>query len=164
MSQPQPAIDGVLANESGTPIENDNGRGLSMWGITSETVSGLGLHWTEDHLRYLTREQAELFYLQYFWLPSNIGRIADQALANKLLDLAVNMGQRTAIKLMQGAVGVPKDGVLGPQTAEAVNAMEPARALSLLRTMAQQHYLAIVAANPSLDKFYDGWMARLDRA
>jgi|HubBroStandDraft_3_1064219.scaffolds.fasta_scaffold543839_1 lysozyme family protein len=164
MSQPQPAIDGVLNNESGTPIENDNGRGLSVWGITSATVEAVKADWPDDKLRYLTRSQASFFYLKYFWIPSNIGRIDDQALANKLFDLAVNMGQGTAIKLIQRAAGVAQDGVIGPQTAAAVNAMHPVLVLAILRTLAKDHYLDIVDANPSLQRFYNGWIARLDRA
>jgi lysozyme family protein len=164
MSQSTPAIDGVLNNESGTPIENDNGRGLSVWGITWATAQPLQPDWTEETLRGLTRGQAATFYYLHFWQKYNIGLINDQELASKTLDLTVNMGGGTAIRLLQQAASVtPIDGVLGPNTARAVNAMEPARALLMLRSLAQQHYLCLIANNPALDKYYDGWMARLDR-
>lgn len=164
MSQFSPAIDGVLNNESGTPIENDNGRGLSVWGITWETAHALQPDWTEETLRNLTRGQAATFYYMHFWLPSNIGLIDDQALANKALDLCVNLGQGMAVQLLQTACGVaPVDGVIGPLTAAGVNRLNPSFALINLRSHVAQYYKNIAVRNPSLAPYLDGWLNRLQR-
>lgn len=163
MSQFSPAIDGVLNNESGTPIENDNNRGLSVWGITWITAKPLQPDWTESILRGLTRGQAGTFYYRHFWLPSNVGLIDDQALTNKVLDLCVNLGQGTAIKLLQKAVGVTADGVIGPATAKAINSMDPAQALAWYRDRVKGYYKNLVASIPALSKYLDGWLDRLER-
>jgi lysozyme family protein len=164
MSKFSAAITGLLANESGTLIENDNGRGPSKWGITWDTAEPLQPDWTEETIRGLTEGQATTFYYLHFWQKSNIGLIDDQALANKLLDLSVNMGATSAIKLLQQAADVsPADGILGPATAKAVNALAQGGLVTKLRSVAEQHYLFLVKRNPALEKYLDGWLARLDR-
>ena len=43
------------------------------------------------------------------------------AIVFQLWDFAINAGKSRAIKELQQAVGVPADGIIGPQTLAAVN-------------------------------------------
>lgn len=163
MSIPDPAIQKTLDNESGVPIENDNGRGLSVWGVTYTTVTGLGLGWTMDYLRNLTRDQAADFYLKYFWNPSHLELITDQDVANKVFDTGVVNGMATSIMLLQISVNMTPDGIIGQKTAEAVNSMSPVNALNHFIYEITMHYRGLIEHNPQLQADLAGWFNRLHR-
>lgn len=100
------------------------------------------------------------FYLRNFWQPMNLAPLKDQAIANYLLDKGVNCGAETAIKMLQKALRVTADGDCGPKTIAAANAADPVQLLQALRQAFIDRYKAIVAANPSQQKFLKSWLAR----
>src|SRR5690348_11184504 len=108
------SINKVLAKEGPTVIENDDGRGPSKYGITLKTARGFGLSWTADDIRHLTAQDAKIFYMQYFYVPSNVALLHSQELSDKVFDLCVNLWISTAVRILQRAVGVKADGILGP--------------------------------------------------
>lgn len=168
MSLSSPAIKRTLSNESGVPIENDNGRGLSVWGITFATVKALGLTWTEDDLRNISYEAASRFYERYFWIPSGVGKIEDQGLANVVFDLGVNMGMKNAVRLLQRAVRVKdEDGLLGLETQAAVNSAVAKDGADVvierLKTIARERYQTLAVVNPKNRQFLAGWLNRLNK-
>ncbi|MBW4056958.1 MAG: hypothetical protein HIU83_16505, partial [Proteobacteria bacterium] len=55
------------------------------------------------------------FYQRNFWTPV-MDEIADQNLVNWLFDKGVNAGIQRAYKLLQRALNVDQDGIIGPQT------------------------------------------------
>lgn len=158
------SINKVLAKEGSAVIENDDGRGPSKYGVTLKTAQGFGLRWTADDIRHLSPDSARLFYLQYFYAPSNVALLHNQELSDKVFDLAVNLWIPTAVRLLQRAVGVKIDGVLGMKTADAANAMNPEDALSWLRAMAETHYREIAAKYPQEADKLPGWLNRLAMA
>ena len=52
------------------------------------------------------------------------------------------------MKLLQRAVGLAEDGVLGPVTASTVNALPPAAVLGGFKLEAAKYYRAVVEAHP----------------
>jgi len=159
------AIPIVLANEGEGYVADDNGRGPSKWGVTLESYQAFDPKATAADIASMTPAAATPFYQQEFWQRYHIGAIVDQSLATKTLDLAVNNGGTTAVKLLQQAVGLPasqQDGVLGPITAGRANATSAATALAGLWLAARAHYLAIVAADPTKEPDLAGWLARND--
>ena len=155
------AIGPLLENEGHGYVDEDHGRGASKWGITLETYRGNHPGATADDIRNLTGEQAEWFYRSAFWDRYHIGEIEDQALANKVLDLAVNMGPGTAIRNLQVSVGVRPDGILGKDTAAAVNKADAAEVLGKVRAHAEGYYRNLAATHPEDQHELAGWLARL---
>jgi lysozyme family protein len=97
------------------------------------------------------------FYQQNYWHYDGIN---DQAVANKIFDLAVNVGQVHAVKITQQSVGVTQDGVYGPNTEAAINATSNGSLLPLIRQNAEQYHEQIAATHPQDAMFLKGWLRR----
>jgi lysozyme family protein len=99
------------------------------------------------------------FYFRNFWTPS-MEAIQDQDLANWLFDKGVNMGIRQAIKLLQRALNVDADGVIGPQTMVKLNAADPVELLVACRDQARSFYTKLALNDSTQTRFLHGWLAR----
>lgn len=97
------------------------------------------------------------FYQQNYWHYDGIN---DQTVANKIFDLAVNVGQVHAIKITQMSVGVTQDGVYGPATEAAINATSNGSLLPLIRANAELYHERIAQAFPQDAQFLNGWVRR----
>jgi len=161
MSTFESAITPLLAHEGSTLVPEDNGRGPSKYGVTLKSAREFYPHWTAADIARLDPAGAAEFYRVAFWRRYGVGLIESQGVADKVLDLAVNIGGGTAVRLLQSAVGVKQDGLIGPKTARAVNATDPWRTLATLRVLAERHYRDLVARNPKLAPCLPGWLARL---
>jgi lysozyme family protein len=122
------------------------------------------------HVRALTREKAIELYREHFWRRLNIGSIRDQDLADKVFDLAVNMGARVLFLLqetindLRGRPLLAIDGILGPVSIQRINTTNAAAALDLLRDKAARRYRQIAIANKALAPNLDNWLTRLATA
>jgi type VI secretion system secreted protein VgrG len=168
-----PAVQLTLRHEGGFFHNTVTGE-IVNFGITLAFVQSSGYNPAagENFIRNLTVPAAEQIYRKYFWDAYNIGAIEDQPLANKVFDLCVNMGPGGSAKdggitLLQRAVndcggncGV--DGMLGPLSIGAVNALDPVTLLAAYRARARQRYESIAAANPNLQGNLAGWLSRLN--
>jgi lysozyme family protein len=152
MSNFSAAIQYVLDNEGGFSNDPADAGGATRYGITHAEAAAHGFD-----VDTLTLEQAKSIYEVDYW---KFDAITDQRVATKLFDMCVNMGEATAIKMAQTAVGVPADGVMGPATAMAINARNPLLMLDALLTASVRHYASIVAAKPSQVVFLMGWINR----
>ena len=161
MSTFSEAIGPLLEHEGSAVVPQDHGRGASKWGITLATYREMFPAAETADIVQLGREQAISFYRRMFWEQLRLGLIEDQSVANKALDLCVNMGGATGIKMLQRAIGAPADGVLGPFTAAAVNKREPAAVLQGIRTAAAQYYQDLAQRRPEFKPCLAGWLARL---
>jgi lysozyme family protein len=149
MAEFEPAIEVVLKNEGGlVDAPNDPG-GLTNFGLSQRSYPNVDI-------RNLTVAEATAIYLKDFW---KFGGINNQDVATKLFDSYVNM-EHAAIKIAQGIAVVTEDGVYGPGTEAAINNISPTAFLMQYRTALEQHYLDIVAKNPSEAEFLNGWLRR----
>ena len=110
----------------------------------------------------LTRDEAIEIYRRDWWEKYGYGRIEYGPLAEKVFDLAVNMGPRKAHGFLQVAVilsggkNINADGIIGPKTLKAVNKHPCERyLLARLRLLAIKHYVNL--NNP---RFLAGWIKR----
>jgi lysozyme family protein len=130
----------------------------------------------------LPREAAIAIYRRRYWLAPGLDRIArlDVPLAERLLDLGINMGPPTGIRFLQRALNVlnrqqaafadiAADGAFGAATEAALASFLRGRGADgalVLRGMiiAQQavRYIEIAEHDPSLEEFEFGW--QLNRA
>lgn len=138
-------------------VTRDSG-GLTKWGISQKAFPNLDI-------RNLRIEDAANIYRDNYFRPIHGYEMQDQDVANKIFDMAVNMGIGTATKLCQKsccALGqlVAVDGSFGPNTLEAVNRCEPGALLGMLRAESKAHYESIAEANPDLKQYLNGWLKR----
>lgn len=105
----------------------------------------------------LTQEQAAQIYRAGYWFFDGV---ANQAVATKLLDMAVNLGPVRAVMLCQRALGgaVQMDGRWGPKTEAAVNACPDL--LDRLCLEQETFYRRIVERDTSQAIFLKGWTRR----
>ena len=66
------------------------------------------------------------------------------------------MGVDRAKKFIQKAIGVPADGIFGPQTEKLMNKLT----VEELHKMRVEFYNNLVKQNPKNKKFLDGWLNR----
>lgn len=118
--------------------------------------------WTCEYKDAL--EMAERVYWLSYWGPLKLDYVNSQDIANKVFDMAVNMGKGTAAKMMQHAAGTKEDGVVGAATIGGVNAGDPATILTYLRDASERHYVAIVDSNPEeYGRWKAAWIERARR-
>ena len=145
------AIAFVLSEEGGYVNDpNDNG-GETNYGISKQAYPDLDI-------KNLTVGQAEAIYYQDYWLPCRCNELP-VAVACVVLDTAVNMGPRTAIRFLQQALRVTVDGIIGPKTLQAAWSNPPLAYLSDYLSHRANRYLAI-ALNNNQRRFYRGWLKR----
>ena len=108
----------------------------------------------------LTLEQAYQVYYNHYWVAGKCD-LFPFPLSLVHFDACVNHGIGRAAKLLQAAVGVNADGVLGPVTFEAVNASFKQDVIDNLFVARSNFYNAIVARDASQQKFLKGWMNRV---
>jgi lysozyme family protein len=152
------AIKRVLEFEGEYSNDSQDAGGETKYGISKRSYPNLDI-------RNLTVDGAKLIYYRDFWEPQLYGDFESVELAEKVFDLAVNVGTNKAHLLLQRAlraVGNPvrEDGVLGKITLVAVNSANSGELLAALRSEAAGYYRSIVTKNASQNKFINGWLKR----
>jgi len=123
----------------------------------------------------LLEPHVQHFYRTEFWNRFQGDRIRHQALADELLDQAVNLGVHRAVDHLQRALNVLnnqgkrwpdmlRDGKLGPATLAAIDGAISyglaAPLLTAVRCQQGAYYLERMEARPVNEK-YVGWFARV---
>ncbi len=154
MSQVDNIIDAILARE-GPPTNDplDKG-GSTAYGISQRANPEA---WKNGPP---TEAQARAIYEARYFKGPGFDKVEDGRLQAQLTDFGVNSGPAVAVRKLQEILGVPGDGILGPDTLNVVN-HEDARGLNNKLAVARVLMLArIVANNPLQVKFLVGWLAR----
>ena len=110
----------------------------------------------------VTRREAAAIYKRDYWDGRGCDRLP-LPLGVALFDGEVNHRPRTASRLLQSAIGVTVDGYVGPKTAAAARAANPAIVLDRYLARRAELYQDIVKADSSQAAFIEGWYWRLFR-
>jgi lysozyme family protein len=105
----------------------------------------------------LSLAQAQAIYRGDYW-QRVAGDLLPDAVAIVAFDIAVNQGVGTSARLLQAALGVAVDGVIGPATTAAARGC--ADLAALLDEMGARRALAY-AGTAGLASFGLGWMRRV---
>lgn len=139
----------VIGHEGGYVNNPRDPGGETKYGISKREYPNLSI-------KNLTLAAAKQIYRNDYWDRLQLDRLPD-AVRFDLFDAAVNSGLTTAAKLLQRAVKVADDGVIGSVTISAANAMNPEtldKRLSGYRLL----YLTDIKTWPVFGK---GWVRRV---
>ena len=178
MSAFQPAFDFVMNHEdpqrSGKVTEDAGGR--TRFGIAQKFHPELKPEFfsapVEDALK-----QAEEILRRDYWDRMRLSEIGNQNVANKLFDMAVNMGVHQAGNYAQRVANglnhqnlvaqallpvrrLVEDGILGDKSLVAINSFDPIAYYQLLCDLSRQHYIHVASINPAQSANLHGWLKR----
>jgi len=100
------------------------------------------------------------FYQTHFW-NKWLEQLSSDELSARVFDTSVNMGAKTAVMLLQRGLGITVDGVWGPSTVSAANALVDA--VERFKAQRADHYKQIAANDPSKVQYLKGWLARAQK-
>lgn len=142
------ALELVLRHEGGLVDDPRDPGGLTQFGISQRAYPNVDI-------RALTKLKAGEIYHADYWLPIR-GDELPEAVAIVLFDMAVNMGRDRAVRLLQRALNIPQDGLLGPRTiAACINGSRRAVALNLTA----ERVIAYTGMR-GFDTYGRGWLRR----
>ena len=146
-------IEKVLEHEGGYVNDPTDLGGETKYGITKR-------FYPDVDIKNLTEEQAKEIYRKDYWDKNKVESLP-QNLWHIYFDMCVNMGKRTAVKVLQRAAvnkgrKIEVDGGLGPMTIGALKGVE----LDRVRAFRVKYYVDLITAKPEQEKFYLGWFRR----
>lgn len=177
MSEFESCVEYVLEHEGGLTKNKADPGGTTNFGISlrflrdvpEDVLKRLGIFGevTDKTIVDLTLVQAKGLYFSEFWNQAPFDKIMNGILAKYIFDMAVNHGLSQATRITQRACCaaqkdksyVKDDALFGKKTLQAINQASfmliPALIASREGFMRQ-----LVAVNPKLDVFLDGWLTR----
>ena len=114
----------ILKSEGGfANLKHDSG-GITNMGVTKKTYENwVGREVTEQEMRDLKVEDVAPIYKERYWARVRGDELVDGC-DLLLFDLAVHSGPRRSVKIAQQTAGTVVDGLIGPKTIAAINAMD----------------------------------------
>lgn len=113
-------FDRVIGHEGGYVNDPRDPGGETNWGVTKRTAVENGY---TGEMRAMTRDAAFNIYYKAFWKRYQCDKLPS-AVAYQFFDACVNHGFGNAARMLQRAVGVLDDGVIGEITLGAVNTQD----------------------------------------
>jgi lysozyme family protein len=149
------AVTKTLLREGGSKITRtpgDNG-GTTKYGISKRAYPGVDIE-------NLDEEKAKQIYKADYWEKVSGDQIVEQIIAEEIFDTAVNMGVKSAVKLVQLTLNLVPDGSFGPKSLAAVNGVRTVEFLTTFKLIKISRYAAICNSDPTQTKFLLGWINR----
>lgn len=144
---------------------NDKG-GATNLGITIATWRSAGYDKDGDgdidvdDLKIITEADFLKIFKTLYWDRWKADHIKSQSIANILVDWCYNSGS-WGVKIPQRILNLTTDGVVGPKTLAAINAINPELLFERLWIERFEFYNRIVERDPSQRVFLNGWINRL---
>ncbi|HIF5498282.1 TPA: glycoside hydrolase family 108 protein [Pasteurella multocida] len=149
----QQIFDRLIGHEGGYVNDLQDPGGETNWGVTKRTAQANGY---TGNMKTMTRQQAYEIYRRAFWLRYNCEQMPD-AVAYQFFDAAVNHGFGNASRMLQRAVGVLDDGIIGKYSLEAINSNPISDTLMVLNGERLNFYTRL----KNFDRFGKGWVNRV---
>jgi lysozyme family protein len=152
------AVQKTLINEGGYVNNPLDRGGPTKYGVTQADMPGVDIE-------TITTAQAAEYFRENYW-KDFYSQISSQAVAEKLFDMGVLFGVKTAVRLLQSALAnafpVDVDGDFGPETLGALEQADEDSLLSVYKQNLVAYTLKIVANNPEQRVFVAGWGKRIN--
>lgn len=156
-------LDRLVEREQGYVNHPNDRGGPTNWGVTLRTLRAYRKHHVSiDELKALTVAQAKDVYRFLYWEQPGFNTLElSPANVEMIFDAGVHHGPRRAAQMLQLAIGVRDDGIIGPVTRKVAQSMD-------LETLAARYvgerlmFIArLVEGDPSQLVFLEGWMGRI---
>lgn len=149
----------VLNSEGEFSNHKDDPGGMTNLGVTKKVWE----EWTsksatEQDMRGLTHDDVAPLYKKQYWVAVH-GDDLPAGVDLCVFDCAVNAGVNRAARFLQRTAQVTADGIIGPGTLKAVQALSPSLVIRDFCAQRELHYKSL----PTFPTFGKGWMARLDK-
>ncbi len=157
------ALPVILRFEGGYANDPDDPGGATMKGITQKTYDA----WRKSKglpnkaVRGISDAEVETVYHERYWVAGKCDALP-WPVSLVHCDACVNHGPRNAAKLLQRAAGVADDGVIGPMTLAAVEALHPDALVNLMLWKRLEFYEAIARRRTASRKFLLAWLSRVN--
>jgi lysozyme family protein len=143
------AVEIILKHEGGYVNHAKDPGGETNFGISKKAFPDL-------NIKALTKEAAEEIYRKFYWDACRCNELPPK-LRLIVFDGAVNQGRAATVGLLQVAVGVKVDGVMGEETIKGIWGYPPELAVEKLAALRCARYFE----NPKFKFFGAGWLSRL---
>ena len=148
----------VLQSEGNFVNHKSDPGGMTNLGVTRNVwKEWVNRDVDEAEMRSLTPDLVTPLYKARYWdackcddLPRGVDYV--------VFDSAVNMGAFRAAKILQAALGVTVDGVIGRATIAAATAADPAELLEAFSLGKEEFYKSL----PTFSTFGRGWLNRIE--
>lgn len=141
-------IDFILKHEGGYVNNPKDPGGETNYGIAKKFYPDL-------NIRQLTKDQAAEIYYRDYWLKAKCDQMP-LPVALMVLDSSVNQGISAASKILQRALNIKDDGVIGINTLTAIKNSKPSQLLPEMLAQRCKYY----ADTKNVDVFGLGWYRR----
>lgn len=98
------------------------------------------------------------FFKANYWDALKLDFVSNQQVADNLFDCSINQGSGIAARFMQQASGVKFDGVIGPQTLNAINNGNDEAIYNTINQLRRERYEVSAVAHP---EWLNSWLGRL---
>lgn len=140
----------ATVNHEGGYVNDPKDRG-------GETNLGISKRaYPNEDIKSMTMDRAMFLYHRDYW-DGICGEDLPPTVAKELFDAAVNCGVTAAIRMLQRAIGVSADGIMGPVTLATTQAYN----LNLLRRKFAAEMLDYYTSLPTWSTHGRGWVRRV---
>lgn len=155
-------VDDVLRREGEFVQHPADAGGPTKFGITQATLAD----WrhapvTASDVSALTIDEARSILEQRYVRDPRFDQVSDARLQALLVDYGVHSGPTRVVRALQRIVGVPVDGVLGPNTLAAIDRLGADTVTRQLLQARGRALASLIAADPTQRAFAAGWLRRL---
>lgn len=151
----QAFTDEVIRIEGGYVNDPDDPGGETKYGITKRLAMA---HGYSGRMIDMTQIEAKELYRKSFWNNSLAANIMNDSAFNIYL-LSIHSGNKQAMVILQRAVGVTADGLIGPATLNAVSQSSESLLIEALCYRTLDFYVLI--SPKTRYKYLQGWRNRL---
>lgn len=155
------AFELLIGHEGGyTSLRSDPGNwtgGKVGVGVLKGTKYGIAANsYPNEDIKNLTLARAKQIYKRDYWDKVWGDKLPD-SFAFHVFDMSVNSGISRSVKLLQKTVGSAQDGIMGPATLRAVQAMDVNAAIMLYNANRLKFYTSL----STFGTFGKGWTNRV---
>jgi len=143
------AVKIILRHEGGYVLNERDPGGETNYGISKRAYPNLDI-------KNLSIERAIKIYKKDFWDELRLDEMPE-TIRLMVFDSAVNQGKTRAVRILQGALGIKQDGILGPMTFMAFREQSIGLVFSNMALIRHNHYSSLQNWNV----FGKGWSKRL---
>jgi lysozyme family protein len=149
----------VLKHEGGFVNHPKDPGGITNLGVTKRVwEEWIGHPATEKDMRELTPALVAPMYEMRYWRTSYCEKLP-RGLDLLVFSMAVNAGAGRSVKLLQDAIGVVADGVIGPNTMAKINEANVETLIDKFSEARTAYYKGLKL----FPVFGRGWVARTDK-